>query len=113
MVKPPQGQTDSKGDSAEAEEKWWNEISIVHYPRLLVAFLCLLWLCFLQSTPNVGFNSIRAFCDMLAGEDYQEINSQYRLAVGSMLHYCHRSPNNEEAGSKRYDVIMHNRNRSG
>lgn len=34
VVKPPQGQTDSRGDPVRAEEEWWNEISIVHYPRL-------------------------------------------------------------------------------
>ncbi|KAL4952157.1 hypothetical protein BDW69DRAFT_168317 [Aspergillus filifer] len=38
-------------------EDWWNEISIVHYP------------------------SIRHFCDMLAGEDYQEVNRKYRLGA--------------------------------
>ncbi|KAI9711787.1 MAG: hypothetical protein M1820_001932 [Bogoriella megaspora] len=36
-------------------EEGWDEISLVHYP------------------------SIRHFCDMLAGEDYQEINERYRL----------------------------------
>jgi len=35
----------------------WNEISIVHYP------------------------SIKHFCDMLAGEDYQAINDEFRLPV--------------------------------
>lgn len=35
----------------------WNEISLVHYP------------------------SIRHFCDMLAGDDYQAINEKYRLSV--------------------------------
>lgn len=28
-----------------------------------------------------GTCSIKAFCDMLAGEDYQEINAKYRLNV--------------------------------
>ena len=28
--------------------------------------------------------SIHAFCDMLAGEDYQEINAKYRLSVSSL-----------------------------
>ncbi|KAK6811668.1 hypothetical protein RU639_012651 [Aspergillus parasiticus] len=36
-------------------EEGWDEISIVHYP------------------------SIRHFCDMLAGEDYQRINEKFRL----------------------------------
>ncbi|KAL4791390.1 hypothetical protein BDV19DRAFT_393135 [Aspergillus venezuelensis] len=38
-------------------EDWWNEISIVHYP------------------------SIKHFCDMLAGGDYQEVNRKYRLGA--------------------------------
>ena len=54
VVPPPEHSKDSRGNSKSAEE-WWNEFSLVHYP------------------------SIRAFCDMLAGEDYQEINSKYRL----------------------------------
>ncbi|EEP82284.1 conserved hypothetical protein [Uncinocarpus reesii 1704] len=57
VVKPPSGQIDSRGDADKSENEWWNEISIVHYP------------------------SIRHFCDMLAGEDYQEINSKYRLGA--------------------------------
>ncbi|KAG8627658.1 hypothetical protein KVT40_005141 [Elsinoe batatas] len=40
---------------AKSEQKWWDEVAIVHYP------------------------SIRHFCDMAAGEDYQEINQKYRL----------------------------------
>ena len=45
------------GDSSMGRSggEWWNEFSLVHYPSLL------------------------AFCDMLAGEDYQEINRRYRL----------------------------------
>ncbi|KAL4959338.1 uncharacterized protein BDV14DRAFT_205760 [Aspergillus stella-maris] len=43
--------------SERKPEEWWNEISIVHYP------------------------SIRHFCDMLAGEDYQEVNRKYRLGA--------------------------------
>lgn len=35
----------------------WHEIAIVHYA------------------------SLRHFCDMLAGEDYQRINERYRLPV--------------------------------
>ncbi|PNS14606.1 hypothetical protein CAC42_1628 [Sphaceloma murrayae] len=35
--------------------EWWNEVAIVHYP------------------------SIRHFCDMAAGSDYQDINRKYRL----------------------------------
>lgn len=31
-----------------------------------------------------GTYSIKAFCDMLAGEDYQEINAKYRLDVSSL-----------------------------
>lgn len=57
VVKPPAGWSDSRGDSNQAEDEWWNEISIVHYP------------------------SIKHFCDMLAGDDYQEINEKYRLKV--------------------------------
>jgi hypothetical protein len=29
----------------------------------------------------VHYPSIRHFCDMLAAEDYQEVNRKYRLAV--------------------------------
>ncbi|KAK8200983.1 hypothetical protein M8818_006303 [Zalaria obscura] len=59
VVAPPEGQSDARGDGDEKrkESGWWNEISIVHYP------------------------SIRHFCDMLAGEDYQGINEKYRLGV--------------------------------
>lgn len=57
VVPPPEGLNDSRGERDLAPQEWWNEISIVHYP------------------------SIRHFCDMLAGEDYQEINEQYRLGV--------------------------------
>ncbi|KAJ5302996.1 hypothetical protein N7476_009795 [Penicillium atrosanguineum] len=57
VVPAPAGQKDhSRGDRKKTEE-WWNEISIVHYP------------------------SIRHFCDMLAGEDYQAINEKYRLSA--------------------------------
>ncbi|TIA50062.1 hypothetical protein D6C79_03251 [Aureobasidium pullulans] len=43
----------------------WNEISIVHYP------------------------SIKHFCDMLAGEDYQAINDEFRLpALEDTLLVC-------------------------
>jgi hypothetical protein len=50
--------TESKGDKPpRPETEWWNEVSIVHYP------------------------SIKHFCDMLAGEDYQRINEKYRLSV--------------------------------
>ncbi|KAJ5825672.1 hypothetical protein N7474_002810 [Penicillium riverlandense] len=50
--------TDSRGGSPpRPETEWWNEVSIVHYP------------------------SIRHFCDMLAGEDYQGINEKYRLSA--------------------------------
>ncbi|PGH28137.1 hypothetical protein AJ80_00027 [Polytolypa hystricis UAMH7299] len=57
VVKPGPGQCDSRGDANKPEDEWWNEISIVHYP------------------------SIRHFCDMLAGADYQEINAKYRLGA--------------------------------
>jgi hypothetical protein len=58
VVSPGQGQLeDSRGARDRPQQEWWNEISIVHYP------------------------SIRHFCDMLAGEDYQEINEKYRLSV--------------------------------
>ena len=56
-VVKPTANVDSRGDSNRPEHEWWNEISIVHYP------------------------SIRHFCDMLAGEDYQAINERYRLSV--------------------------------
>ncbi|KAJ5669579.1 hypothetical protein N7462_010649 [Penicillium macrosclerotiorum] len=55
-VVPPQEGSDSRGARGNPQE-WWNEISIVHYP------------------------SIRHFCDMLAGEDYQAINEKYRLSA--------------------------------
>ncbi|PKX99372.1 uncharacterized protein P174DRAFT_456848 [Aspergillus novofumigatus IBT 16806] len=48
---------DSRGSVDRPETDWWNEISLVHYP------------------------SIRHFCDMLAGEDYQAINEKYRLSA--------------------------------
>ncbi|KAK2742617.1 hypothetical protein FQN55_007736 [Onygenales sp. PD_40] len=57
VVKPAAGQSDSRGPSERPEGDWWNEISIVHYP------------------------SIRHFCDMLAGQDYQEINAKHRLGA--------------------------------
>ncbi|KAF7156665.1 hypothetical protein CNMCM5623_000338 [Aspergillus felis] len=50
-------QVDSRGSVDRLETDWWNEISLVHYP------------------------SIRHFCDMLAGEDYQAINEKYRLSA--------------------------------
>ncbi|GFF49336.1 hypothetical protein IFM61606_01822 [Aspergillus udagawae] len=50
-------QVDSRGSEDRPETDWWNEISLVHYP------------------------SIRHFCDMLAGEDYQAINEKYRLSA--------------------------------
>ncbi|EAW19111.1 uncharacterized protein NFIA_090690 [Aspergillus fischeri NRRL 181] len=50
-------QVDSRGSLDRPETDWWNEISLVHYP------------------------SIRHFCDMLAGEDYQAINEKYRLSA--------------------------------
>lgn len=56
VVPPGQGR-DSRGLSDRPANEWWNEISIVHYP------------------------SIRHFCDMLAGDDYQAINEKYRLSV--------------------------------
>jgi hypothetical protein len=43
------------------EGEWWDEVSLVHYP------------------------SITHFCDMLAGEDYQEINGKHRLDVSGCL----------------------------
>ena len=60
-VVKPAASVDSRGDHNRPEQDWWNEISIVHYP------------------------SIRHFCDMLAGEDYQAINEKYRLSVSVML----------------------------
>ncbi|KAH8698779.1 hypothetical protein BGW36DRAFT_340036 [Talaromyces proteolyticus] len=56
VVKPPSAaQNDSRARYDQPEQEWWNEISIVHYP------------------------SIRHFCDMLAGADYQQINEKHRL----------------------------------
>lgn len=43
-----------KGSKAGA---WWDEISLVHYP------------------------SIKAFCNMLASDEYREINDKYRIGV--------------------------------
>lgn len=60
VVKPAADNADSRGDISRPETDWWNEISIVHYP------------------------SIQHFCDMLAGDDYQAINEQYRLAVSEI-----------------------------
>lgn len=57
VVAPPSGQSDSRGDPARDPQSWWNEIAIVHYP------------------------TIKHFCDMAAGEDYQAINQKYRLPV--------------------------------
>lgn len=59
-VVKPAASVDSRGDYNRPEQDWWNEISIVHYP------------------------SIRHFCDMLAGDDYQAINEKYRLSVSTM-----------------------------
>ena len=58
-VVPPRDESsvDSRGRPDRPGEEWWNEISIVHYP------------------------SIRHFCDMLAGEDYQAVNARHRLQV--------------------------------
>lgn len=61
VVKPAAGNADSRGNIDRSESDWWNEISIVHYP------------------------SIRHFCDMLAGDDYQAINERYRLSVSVLL----------------------------
>lgn len=57
VVPPVSEEADSRGSKDRPPQDWWNEISIVHYP------------------------SIRHFCDMLAGEDYQAINEKYRLTV--------------------------------
>ncbi|KAJ6072977.1 hypothetical protein N7467_011062 [Penicillium canescens] len=57
VVRPAEGAGDSRGPNARPGEEWWNEISIVHYP------------------------SIRHFCDMLAGDDYQRINEEHRLSA--------------------------------
>ncbi|KAE8363255.1 hypothetical protein BDV27DRAFT_159009 [Aspergillus caelatus] len=54
VIRPDaEGETDVKRKGEEG----WDEISIVHYP------------------------SIRHFCDMLAGEDYQRINEKFRLGA--------------------------------
>ncbi|CRG89283.1 Protein TSD2 [Talaromyces islandicus] len=60
VVQPPSAQQiDSRRQHDQAEHEWWNEISIVHYP------------------------SIRHFCDMLAGQDYQKINEKHRLKASN------------------------------
>ena len=75
-------QADSRGSRAQPEQEWWNEISIVHYP------------------------SIRHFCDMLAGEDYQTINEKYRLAVSEAMASFHRiSGNANDYGKFRHCEI--------
>ncbi|KAK4987173.1 hypothetical protein LTR66_007666 [Elasticomyces elasticus] len=64
VIPPPSGQTDSRSDSSSASE-WWDEVAIVHYP------------------------SIKHFCDMLAGDDYQAINNEFRLpALKDTLLWC-------------------------
>lgn len=60
VVPPAPEKRDSRGSRNRSQQDWWNEISIVHYP------------------------SIRHFCDMLAGEDYQAINERYRLSVSAL-----------------------------
>lgn len=65
VVAPQPQHGDSRGPSRQLEQEWWNEISIVHYP------------------------SIRHFCDMLAGDDYQAINEKYRLSVSLFLPSSH------------------------
>ncbi|KAL8292104.1 hypothetical protein RQP46_001570 [Phenoliferia psychrophenolica] len=52
---PPGGPQDARAGRGAGQ--WWDEISLVHYP------------------------SIRSFCDMLAGEDYQTINAKHRLGA--------------------------------
>ncbi|KAJ6028585.1 hypothetical protein N7540_004161 [Penicillium herquei] len=77
-VVPPgfeDGAGDSRGSRDRVQSEWWNEISIVHYP------------------------SIRHFCDMLAGEDYQGINEKYRLsALKDTLLLCTTEFDVEDAG---------------
>lgn len=60
VVQPASEKGDSRGSRGRSQQDWWNEFSIVHYP------------------------SIRHFCDMLAGEDYQSINERYRLSVSAV-----------------------------
>lgn len=50
--------------------------------------------------------SIKAFCDMLAGEDYQEINAKYRLDVSIPVLRV-RSRINVDAGAEGYTVAVH------
>ncbi|KAI4151781.1 MAG: hypothetical protein LQ340_003305 [Diploschistes diacapsis] len=33
VVAPPQGASDSRGDFGRPAQEWWNEFSLVHYPR--------------------------------------------------------------------------------
>ncbi|KAL3476743.1 hypothetical protein BJX99DRAFT_227250 [Aspergillus californicus] len=69
--------SDSRGNHDKPEQEWWNEISIVHYP------------------------SIRHFCDMLAAEDYQEVNRKYRLgALRDTFLLCTTEFDLEEESSK-------------
>lgn len=56
VVAPPKPTQDS-ADTVVAGADKWQEIAIVHYA------------------------SIKHFCDMLAGEDYQAINEKFRLPV--------------------------------
>ncbi|KAJ5727249.1 hypothetical protein N7493_005069 [Penicillium malachiteum] len=75
VVPPGSGAGDSRGPRDRLESEWWNEISIVHYP------------------------SIRHFCDMLAGEDYQAINGKHRLsALKDTLLLCTTEFDVEDAG---------------
>ncbi|PYH93339.1 hypothetical protein BO71DRAFT_450825 [Aspergillus ellipticus CBS 707.79] len=80
VVKPRSSagvEVDSRGDWGREEDGWWNEISIVHYP------------------------SIRHFCDMLAGDDYQDINERFRLsALKDTLLLCTTEFDVESGSSK-------------
>jgi hypothetical protein len=69
----------------------WNEIALAHYPSIdhFVSF------CFFLYRLDL------AQCDMLAGEDYQEINAKYRLpALKDTLLICTLEVNLEGRQSK-------------
>lgn len=88
VVAPPAGTSDSRGDRNRAEATWWNEISLVHYPRWARLALPLPFSLHRSvDATDTDRRSIRAFCDMLAGEDYQEINAKYRLNVRGLALY--------------------------
>ena len=51
--------------------------------------------------------SIHAFCDMLAGKDYQDINAKYRLEVSTSRFICIIDVDGC-VGPERHDAAMYN-----